>query len=105
MTAKHKVKTTRKMSILGKKITIKIVQSKLLPDAFGEYYPDKQLILLRDDLSKDQQMLYLLHEIFHATVERIGLFDPSDLSPAIEHVLINSFSSVVTELFDLRFKK
>ena len=65
---------------------------------------DVGIISIESTMSSQQKTQTLLHEIFHATVKRLGMTQ-ADLSDDLEEIIVDNFATVITEIFNLSFKR
>jgi len=88
--------------------TIEIIERKYL--TFGEdkvdglFIPDQKVILIEKTLSKEDKIQTLIHELGHAVIWRVSI-NQSGLSPELEEVIVDTYATMLTEVFNLRFNK
>ena len=84
------------LKVLGRKV--RIVFDGLTSDSIGHYNYAETKIAIREEF-KDQELhdCTILHEIIHATLDRIG----TQLDTQLEEVLAESLATVISENFRL----
>lgn len=92
-------KKIKPLTIFGQVVPVFIVP---LEKAGGYYYPTEKKIEIDSSLPDQDFPRALLHEIFHATFDRVSFSQaiPSEL----EEVLVDTLSKVVVENFTLKQK-
>lgn len=88
-------------------IKVKVYYKNLREQGYaGLYYYDSKHIELDKTLSKKEESVTSLHELFHATSDRLGLKN-TGLKHETEEIIVDNFAKVVDENFILtpRFKK
>lgn len=90
--------------VFGKKIKIikvkKLMEQKL---ACGIYNPRHKTIEVDTALKGDDLLHTYLHEIIHATVDRLGLHN-AQLSHDLEEILAENIPMVLIENFNIKVK-
>lgn len=90
---------TQIVSIFGLKYKIKIVDKVRGGGVAAVTYQDK-IIEIRDDQSGIKFDECLLHEIIHATFDRIGI-GCTKLAPDLEEVICDSIAKIIAENYKL----
>lgn len=88
-------------------IKVKVYYKNLRDQGYaGLYYYDSRHIELDKTLTKKEESVTSLHELFHATSDRLGLRN-TGLRQEIEEVIVDNFAKVVEENFILvpKYKK
>lgn len=95
------MKIPKEIPILGKYHTMKVIDDPS-SDNCGEF-DGKETIMLNMAKNNDSELIHsLIHEIGHAMFVRSGL--RQGLAMEIEEVVVENFATVITELFDIKFK-
>jgi Zn-dependent peptidase ImmA (M78 family) len=96
------------LKILGAKIKVKfkIGVREMVPhmDLFGYYSPDDAEIVIDQNLSKEEKLHTLLHEVIHTIVRRGGL-SAAGISEGVEEVLCEQIATVFMENFSINPKR
>jgi Zn-dependent peptidase ImmA (M78 family) len=89
--------------VYGKKIKVKMV--KTMPpehyNAAGLYMPATGEILILKGLDPHIEKEVLYHELFHAIMDRIGLWQ-AKMSSDVHEILCEAFSRYVAENFNMK---
>lgn len=95
----------KSISVFGRVIKIKYVANLKHPDTgqtvCGMFYPDRYLIEINKNQSKDEIERTLLHEVNHAIMHRIGLWQ-TNLTSDQHELICEGFSNFMFE--NMRFK-
>lgn len=72
----------------------------------GLYYYGEKKIELDDKLSRSDENITAMHELFHATSDRLGLKN-TGLKHEIEEIIVDNFAKVIDENFVItpKFKR
>lgn len=89
-------------SVFGR--TVPVRYEELASNESGEYDTDTKEIKISSSLTGDELTITEVHELFHATWDRIGL-DQARLAIEIEEVIVQNFATVVVENYQLTRRK
>lgn len=95
-----------KVTIFGLDIEVEEVVGLYSPDGIkvdGLYSGTPLKVLIEHKLSKDEKYVAFLHEIGHALFSR--LFSCAGIPDEIEEVIVDNFSVMVNEVFNLSIKR
>lgn len=70
----------------------------------GLFIPDTKIIMIEKSLPKEEKIQTLIHELGHAVIWRVSI-NQSGLSPELEEVIVDTYATMMTEVFNLRFRK
>jgi len=70
----------------------------------GLFMSDKKLIMVEKALSKEEKTQTLIHELGHAVIWRCSITQ-SGLVPEVEEMIVDTYATMMTEIFNLRFRK
>lgn len=96
------MKIPKEIPIMGKYHTINVIDDPSNEDC-GEFDGDETITVNLAKNNEAELIHSLIHEIGHAMFVRSGL--RQGLPVAIEEVVVQNMATVITELFDLKFKK
>ena len=71
-------------------------------DATIEFY--NSTIEITESIDQKKLLSTILHECFHGVIHRVGI-NQANLSNDLEEIIVENFSTFITETFDLKFKK
>ena len=88
------------LDVLGKKITVKKIDSPKVDDSevHGYFEKEKNQIVIDKNIKKELERQTIIHEMFHATTNRIHAC--SDIEMNYLHIIIDTFATVVDENFE-----
>ena len=96
----------KKQDVFGKILTVKIVKdlrNKSNDSLDGELDFKNGIMAINKELrGRDLTQTYL-HECFHAVIRRVGI-NQGELSPDLEEVIVDSFSTFLVDNFHIRLK-
>jgi Zn-dependent peptidase ImmA (M78 family) len=95
------MKIPKELPIMGKYHTMNIIDDPNNDDC-GEFDGDEVITINLAKNNEDELIHSLIHEIGHAMFVRTGL--RQGLPIAIEEVIVQNYATVITELFNLKFK-
>ena len=96
------MKIPKEIPIMGKYHTMNIIDDANNDDC-GEFDGD-EIITINMAKNNEAELIHsLIHEIGHAMFVRSGL--RQGIPIPMEEVIVQNFATVITELFDLKFKK
>lgn len=67
----------------------------------GMYDKDKKTLWIGSTLTKEVGDVAILHEMFHAYIDRMGISD-AELSPDLEEILANQYPKMLWENFEIK---
>ena len=88
---------------------VQIIRVKELHDEKDEkvdglFLPEHNIIKIESELNNDDTIHTLLHELFHAMIVRNSI-NQTTLSHDVEEILADTNATMITELFNLKFKR
>ena len=90
------------LKILGRKIPVKV--TKDLDNSFAGLYKFKEKeILIQEGQTKNDAVMTLIHEMFHALSHRAGIAQV--ISPEMDEIIAEQVSIMIHENFNLTLKK
>lgn len=89
----------KSINVFGRKIKIDTKPNPLIPSNIHGYYESETGTI---HISSGG-METLLHEIFHAVIDRVSV--NQTLSQEVEEIIVDTFAKQINETFDLKFKK
>ena len=100
-------KIPKHLTVFGQKITVSIVD-KLgeIRGAHGLFIPKTNQIMIDLDTCEDKElmMITMIHETFHAHVDRLSL-KGTGLTDEMEELMADTFAKTLVENFNIGFKK
>jgi len=101
------VRLPKTLTIFGAEVLI--IKVKDLTDeqenkVDGLFLIECNIIKIEADLSDEDTIHTLLHELFHAMIVRNSI-NQTTLSHDVEEILADTNATMITELFNLRFKR
>lgn len=105
----RKIRFPRTLDVYGDKIKLRVrhpVKDSDGNKVVGTYCYDDGIIEIDSRLDDDQKIHTLLHELGHAVFHRLsaGHLD-NNIPYELEEIIVNSFATLYTELFDIKFRK
>lgn len=98
------MKLPKTIDIYG--LDVKIIQDHPVRDddgalCDGTYCYQEKTIYIDSKLDKEDTIQTLIHEMGHCLLHRTS----ADLDMKVEEPLVNNFANMITEIFNLRFKR
>ena len=72
--------------------------------ARGLCFQDKKLIFIDSDLTGDEYLQTLLHEVVHAVIQRTGIHE-SGLTDEVEEIICDNVATAIVENFKIKIKR
>ena len=97
----------KKVNVFGLEIDVEEVFPCLDSDGNrvdGTYEPDANIICIDKSLSKEKKQHTLIHEMGHAMFFRCSI-SQTEVDPQVEEIIVNNNATLMTEIFNLRFKR
>lgn len=79
-----------------------IEYKKLEDDTAGHFDRETKSIAISDDEKGAKYVHTLLHELGHALMDRVGIHQA--ISDETEEIIAENYATMITELFDLKWK-
>ena len=106
----RKIRFPRTINVFGEKIKLRIRHPVLDSDGnkvVGTYCFNTKVIEVDSKLDLEEKLETILHELGHAIFHRLstGHSNNDTIPYELEEVIVNSFATMLMELFDIKFKK
>lgn len=89
--------------VFGRTVPVHMLPSLVMGNADGMYDPNLQTIALSDDVIGIELERVLLHEVFHATLDRLYL--DAELDEKFVEALVENLVGAVFDNWKLKWKK
>ena len=90
------------LTVLGKRCRIKEVPELNKHGIMGQYNPVDSSIMIDKGLRGNEQLVTVLHELFHAALHHISANQA--VNPDVEEIIVDNLAKVVVENFKLNKK-
>lgn len=90
--------------VFGKDIVVEKKKGLLAKEQLGEYKLDEKKIVIDSTLKGEELIYTYLHELIHATADRLGWHNTS-LTHDFEEILADNIPRMILENFEVKCKK
>lgn len=95
-------KVFRRLNVFGKSIPVFKVTGLMDKDAYGYYSEEHQQIGIDADLKGDMLEHTIIHELFHAVLDRLHC--QQQMAPEFLEVVVENLALSVIDNFKVKFK-